>query len=286
MVLCLPGGRIVCIRPVWSLCLPGGRIVCIRQVWSLCLPGGRIVFDQCGHCVCRGAGLCSTSVVLCLPGGRIVFDQCGLVSAGGQDCVLFDQCGLVSAGGQDCLHSTSVVIVSAGGGQDCVRPVWSCVCRGAGLCSTSVVLCLPGGRIVFDQCGLVSAGGQDCVLFDQCGLVSAGGQDCVFVRPAWSCVCRGQDCLHSTSVVIVAGCQGAGLCVIDQCGQCGCRRAVTGPGGLGLTAGQTEPRWPGQRRLDRVAQVGSNMAARGSEWNPGGQVNDGWTVWPKRVGLV
>ena len=61
---------------------------------------------------------------------------------------------------------------------------------------------------------------------------------------------------------------------------------MTGPGGLGLTAGQTEPRWPGQRRLDRVAQVGSNMAARGREWNPGGQVNDGWTVWPKRVGLV
>ena len=60
---------------------------------------------------------------------------------------------------------------------------------------------------------------------------------------------------------------------------------MTGPGGLGLTAGQTEPRWPGQQRLDRVAQVGSNMAARGREWNPGGQVNDGWTVWPKRVAI-
>ena len=32
---------------------------------------------------------------------------------------------------------------------------------------------------------------------------------------------------------------------------------MTGPGGLGLTVGQTEPRGPGQRWLDRVAQEGT-----------------------------
>ena len=153
---------------------------------------------------------------------------------------------------------------------------------------------------VFSQCGNMLPVAGLCFLFDQCGLVSAGGR-IVCIQPVWSlCLpgCRIAFC--STSVVLClpgaglsafnqcghCGCQGAGLCVIDQCGQCGCRRAVTGPGGLGLTAGQTEPRWPVQRRLDGVAQVGSNMAARGSEWNPRGQVNDGWTVWPKRVGLV
>ena len=30
---------------------------------------------------------------------------------------------------------------------------------------------------------------------------------------------------------------------------------------------------------------GRNMAARSSEGNPGGQVNDGWIVWPMRVGV-
>ena len=55
--------------------------------------------------------------------------------------------------------------------------------------------------------------------------------------------------------------------------------------------GQTEPRGPGQQWLDRVVLLPLPGAARGrgglcltwGSWNSGGQVNDGWTVWPKRA---
>ena len=59
-----------------------------------------VLFDQCGHWICREAGLCFVQPMrsLSLPGGRIVFCSTSVLPAGR---IVF--------------RSTSVVIVSAGG---------------------------------------------------------------------------------------------------------------------------------------------------------------------------
>ena len=95
----------------------GGRIVCIRPVWSLCLPECRIA-------------ICSTSVVLCLPGAGLCFVRpVWSCVCRGQDCVLFDQCGFVSAGGRIVFCSNSVVLCLPGAGLSAFDQCGHCAAR-------------------------------------------------------------------------------------------------------------------------------------------------------------